>query len=344
MSIQNRKREHLQIVMHKNTSSCSNPGFEDIILLPKSLPELDLSDIDISTNFLGKNLSAPLIISSMTGGSIESSMINQSLAKAAQKFGLAISVGSQKAMIKHPELSRTYEIKEYAPDVLLLGNIGIDYLISDDFSLADLKIALKKIKADGLFVHINTVQELVQPEGLKEYNGAFEKIKKVINNLDLPVLIKEIGAGLDLVSAEKLAKLRIKGFDVAGVGGTSWPMVESYRGSKTGETFANWGLPTCLSLLTIKKKIKLPLISSGGIRTGLDVAKSIAMGAELAGIAKPFAVAAMKGEKILFEAIDQIITELRTAMLLAGTKNITELKRNKFLIKGDTRAMLKQLI
>ncbi len=341
--IKHRKKEHLQIIKDKNTDSSSKTYFEDIILIPKSLPELNLDEIDTSSTFLGKKLSAPIIISSMTGGTEEAQRINGMLARAAQNFGIAFSVGSQKAMINHPELSYTYEVRKYAPDILLIGNIGIDYLLSAEFNLADLKAALKQIKADALYVHINPLQELAQPEGSRNFTGAAEAIKKLTRNIGLPVLIKEVGDGIDSETAKKLEAEGISAIDISGSGGTSWAAVEGFRGSLVGESFRNWGIPTVISLISVRKKIDLPIISSGGIKSGQDIAKSLILGADMAGLARHLIKAAFNGEKALDTEIEKLITELKITMLLVGAKNIPELKKVKVLLKGELKNLIEQL-
>lgn len=343
MLINKRKKEHLEIIRKKNTSSNSTTCFEDIMLIPKSLPELNFEDIDSSITFLGKKLSAPILISSMTGGTEEAKKINQLLANAAEKHKIAFSVGSQKAMIKFPDLTPTYQVRDIAPDILLIGNIGIDYLLSDEFNYKKLENAVKKIGADALFVHINPLQEIVQIEGTTRFKGALSKIKEICSKLDIPVLAKEVGDGINPETAVGLEKAGIKAIDVAGLGGTSWLAVERFRGSPVGESFRDWGLPTALSLLAVKRKTNLPLISSGGIRNGYEIAKSIALGADLVGLAKPFAMAVFQGEKALDNLIDKLIIELKMTMLLVGASNIEELKKSKYLIRGELKELLEQI-
>ncbi len=342
MNIIKRKKEHINIIRFEDTSSCIKTGFDDIQLLPKTLPELDLSKISIETSFLGKKLSAPIIISSMTGGTHEAAEINARLARAAQKFNIAMSVGSQKAMINSLNLAYTYEVRNYAPDILLIGNIGIDYLLSKDFDINKLKLSLEQLKADALYIHINALQEIAQPEGIENFKGAFTKIRQVCKTLNFPVLIKEVGNGIDPNTAEHLQKMGVNIIDIAGGGGTSWAAVEGYRGSVTGEAFRNWGIPTCASLILCKKAIDIPVIASGGVRTGQDIIKSIVLGAKLAGIAKPLFLAAVKNQKTLDLEIERIISEIKTTMLLVGAKNLNELKKTRHVISGELKNYLDQ--
>lgn len=338
-----RKKEHLEIIRTRNTSSLSSTGLESIILIPKTLPELNFDEIDISTRFLGKRISAPILISSMTGGTEEALKINQTLARAAEKYNIPMAIGSQKAMILHPELARTYLVRDVAPNTILIGNIGIDYLLSKEYSLKKLKSACKQIGANALYIHINPLQELAQPEGSQNFKGALDKITEVCHGISLPVLAKEVGDGINPEIAKKLEIAGIQVIDVAGSGGTSWSAVEGFRGSSIGESFRNWGLSTALSLISTKEHSKAPIIASGGIRNGQDIAKSIALGAELCGIAQPFALAAFKGDKALDQVIDKLILELKITMLLVGAKNLNELKKSKYLIKNELSDLIKQL-
>lgn len=343
MFINNRKREHLEIVKHKDTSSKTSAGFEYVFFVPSSLPELSLDQIDTSVNFLGKKLSAPILISSMTGGTEEASKINAILSRAAEKHNIGFAVGSQKAMILHPELTSSYETRKYAPTTLIIGNIGIDYLLSNKYSITDLKNALTKIKANALYIHINPLQELVQPEGSKSFIGAKEKIAEVCDKLGMPVLVKEVGDGLNPKLANYFEQIGVSAIDVAGNGGTSWAAVEGFRGAFLGESFRNWGLPTVVSLISTKKYTTLPLVSSGGICSGQDIAKSIALGADLCGLAKPFLMAAQKSEKQLDHLIEDLIQELKINMFLVGAKNIAELKKSKIIIRSELKEIVEQL-
>ena len=342
--IKKRKREHLQIVKERNTKSNNPTYLDDIIFVPKSLPELNLGEIDTSIEFLGRKLLAPILISSMTGGTEEAHRINQQLARQAEKHGLAFSVGSQKAMINHPEIAYTYKVKDVAPNVFLIGNIGIDYLLSEEFDLEKLKKSLEEIQADALYIHINPLQELIQPEGARDFKGAFEKIEFVCKNIKMPILIKEVGDGIDPETAKKLEGIGISAIDIAGSGGTSWAAVEGFRGNKLGESFRDWGLSTALSLISVKKISNLPLIASGGLQSGQDIAKSLALGATLGGIARPFIVALFKGgEKELEHKIEETIAELKINMLLIGASNIAELKNSRYLVRGELGNLVKQI-
>lgn len=343
MSINIRKKEHIEIIQTKDTSSNLSAGFNDILLVPKTLPELNLNQISTEISFLGKKLAAPLLISSMTGGTEEATEINARLAKSANKFNVAISVGSQKAMIKHPNLASTYEIRKYAPNVLLIGNIGIDYLLDSSFDFNALKNSLERIGADALFIHLNPVQEIAQPEGINDFRGSFRRINELRKKLKIPILIKEVGSGIDSITAKHLQNIGVYAIDVAGSGGTSWAAVESYRGSITGEAFRDWGIPTCASLILCKKAVRLPLIASGGVRTGQDIAKSIVLGAKLCGIAKPFLINAIKGQSFLDNEIEKILTEFKTAMLLVGARHLNDLQKTKYSVHGLLKEYLEQV-
>ena len=338
-----RKKEHLDIIRSKDTSFNIKTGFEDISFIPKTLPELSFDEINTSTTLLGHKFDAPILISSMTGGTEEALKINQTLARAAEKYNIPFALGSQKAMILRPELSHTYETKDVAPKAKCIGNIGIDYLLSSEFKIDDLRKACKKINAFALYIHINPLQEIVQPEGTKNFKGAKKKIAEVCSELELPILIKEVGNGINPETAKELESYGVKVIDIAGSGGTSWSLVESYRGAKIGESFRDWGFPTALNLISIRDKVSIPVIASGGIRTGQEIAKSIALGAEFVGIAKPFAIAAFKGERYLYELIEDLILELKITMLLVGAKNISDLKKTKLLIGKELGELVEQL-
>ncbi|MEM3606752.1 MAG: type 2 isopentenyl-diphosphate Delta-isomerase, partial [Candidatus Bathyarchaeia archaeon] len=296
----------------------------------------------------GCNLNAPLIVEPMTGGTLKAMKINASLAEAAEKLKLGIGVGSQRAALEDSSLKKTYTIvREKASTTLVLANIGCSQILGEK-GLERAKEAVDMINANALTIHLNPLQESIQPEGETNFKGVLNAISQVIKELSVPVIIKETGAGISMEVAKKLESIGVKFIDVAGLGGTSWASVEYYRAktnfNKTlealGKTFWDWGIPTVASLIEVKSSTKIKVIASGGIRTGLDVAKSIALGAEAAGLALPLLKQAVKGVKHTIEFLKIIIEELKTAMFLTGSKNLNELRNAPVIISGETSEWL----
>ncbi|OQA03438.1 MAG: Isopentenyl-diphosphate delta-isomerase [bacterium ADurb.Bin400] len=243
-------------------------------------------------------------------------------------------------MIEHPELARTYQIRRYAPDALIIGNIGIDYLVSSDFSINKLSHALKVAGVDAVYIHLNMVQELAQVEGCRDFTAAYSKIALMCEKIGVPVIAKEVGHGMDPITSKKLEDCGVAAIDIAGLGGTSWAYVESYRGSEIGETFRDWGIPTCLSLMLLADRTSLPVISSGGIENGIDITKSLVLGAKLAGIARLFLAKAVDGEDALSKQIENIISEIRCTMALIGVSSIADIHEVPYVVTGKTREMI----
>lgn len=339
MSIINRKKQHIEICLKEKVEEKSY--FDDIVLVYNALPDLDFNEIDTKVEFLGKELSLPLIISSITGGTEEAKEINKVLAKVAENKKIGFAVGSQRAMIENKELSETFFVRDVAPATLVLGNIGIPNL--NELETEDIKNAVKKIGADGLFIHLNPAQEIAQKEGDINFKNSAELLKKLISELDFPVIAKEVGQGISRETGELLKKCGIKTIDVAGVGGTNWIKVETFRGGSIPDNLLNFGIPTTCSLLELKN-LGVDLISSGGIRTGLDIAKSIALGANICGIALPFLKAYENGgEEEVIKYVDKIEKELKTVMFLVGAKNIEELKNKRYILRGFTKEWSEQI-
>lgn len=331
-STSSRKDDHLRICLEEDVRSNTSPGFERIGLKVQSLPELDFDQIDLGTTVFGKKLAAPLLISSMTGGSGNTRHFNQILARAANQFGIAMGVGSQRAAIEHPELEETFAIvRKEAPNALLFANLGVAQL-NKAYGLAQCQRAVDMLEADGLYLHLNALQEVLQPEGNRNFSDLLGKIETITASLSVPVLAKEVGCGIDKETAQKLVNVGVKGIDVAGLGGTSWAAVEMYRQTEPVRksvcaNFINWGIPTVPALLDLsglpEDVIK---ISSGGLESGIDVAKSLALGAELAGFARKFILAAAEGERELEQTIQKIILELKISLFLTGSTNLREIK------------------
>jgi isopentenyl-diphosphate delta-isomerase len=297
------------------------------------LPEIDYDEIDTKTNFLGKRLHIPLLISSMTGGTEQAGIINQRLAQVAQQYKLAMGVGSQRVAIENPQVASTFAIRKYAPDILLFANLGaiqLNYQYGVDECLQIIDI----LAADGLILHLNPLQECIQLRGNVNFRGLLEKIDQLCKKLPVPVIVKEVGNGISSSMAEKLLDAGVRAIDVAGAGGTSWAMVESERAEtnlqrRLGQTFANWGLSTADCITRVRAIApNIPLIASGGLRDGIDVAKAIALGADIAGLAMPFLQAAAISESALEELVQALTAEITTVLFCTGNKNLYQLKQS----------------
>lgn len=325
---ENRKKEHVEIALKSEVQYSKKSGFEKVELLHNALPEIDFEEIDLSTEFLGKKLRFPLLISAMTGGYPEARKINTELAAAAQRHGIAFALGSQRAMLENPSLKETYYVREVAPDIPVIGNIGAVQL--KQYGVEQVLGLVSSVDADALAVHLNPLQEAIQPEGDRDFSGILEKINELCEKADFPIIVKETGAGISHDVALKLKEAGVAYLDVAGAGGTSWSKVEYARNGPT-PGFEEWGIPTIESM--IQCKCALPLIASGGIRSGIDVAKSIALGAELAGAAYPFLKALNKTQDRLEQELSVWETQLKKAAFLTGCKNLKELKSAKLVFQ-----------
>ncbi|MFH0890301.1 MAG: type 2 isopentenyl-diphosphate Delta-isomerase [Candidatus Aenigmatarchaeota archaeon] len=339
---ESRKLDHINIVLEKEVRNKNPSGFGDVELIHDALPEINFDNVDTSAEFLGKKLSAPIIISAMTGGTKEAEKINKNLAKAAEEFGIGMGVGSQRAMIENGKLLSTYYVRDVAPNIFLIGNIGAAQLVKG-YGIEECRKAVEMIKADALAIHLNAAQELVQPEGDVDWAGVVDKVRIISKDLGYPVIAKETGAGISGDTAKKLEAAGVKAIDVSGAGGTSWTAVESFRNSRIGDTFNNWGIPTAVSVKWCKRSVKIPIIASGGVLNGLDAAKAIAIGADMCAVARPFLKAAtISYEKTRIE-VEKVIRELKIAMFLTGSKNLHELRNKKAVITGKTKDYLGQI-
>ena len=336
--ISDRKLEHLLICENYDVEFRNKTtGFEDIELIHNVLPEIDKNDIDLSTEVFGKKLNSPLFITAITGGHPKAKEVNRQLAVAAENHGIALGVGSQRAACEHPELEDTYTVvRENAPDCLLVGNIGAPQL-----NLANRAVEI--LDADILAIHLNPLQESIQPEGYLDARGYTDLISQITDTVDIPVLAKETGCGISAESAKTLVDAGIDFIDIEGAGGTSWAAVETYRADDRylGEIFWDWGIPTAISTVEVTQTVNVPVISSGGIRTGLEAAKAIALGADAVGMALPFLKNCASNEA-LNTFIDRFNDSLRIAMFLVGANNIEELKQSRLVIRGKTREWLNE--
>jgi len=331
MSISKRKADHIRIVLEQETDFREKTnGLEKIDLVHCALPDLDFGDVSTETVFLNKPLSFPLLISSMTGGYADALEINAGLAEAAAEEGVALSVGSQRQILENDDFLKSYRIvRDKAPDGLIIGNLGaVEVARMDDFSPVRRMIDL--IRADAMAIHLNPLQEILQPEGEGRFHGILEGVAKLVRHIDVPVIVKEVGCGISEEVARKLADVGVRYIDVAGAGGTSWAGVESYRLENTvmAERFWDWGIPTASSLEMVSRVKKVRIIASGGIRNGVETAKALALGAELCGAALPFLKALMEGgREALLSLLRSWREELKTAMFLTGCRDIDNLKR-----------------
>ncbi|MGZ7118243.1 MAG: type 2 isopentenyl-diphosphate Delta-isomerase [Methanobacterium sp.] len=329
-----RKLEHLLIcanceVEYKGKST----GFEDVELIHKALPEVNKEEIDIGVELFGKKMDSPLIISAITGGHPAAFKINNALSKAAHKMNIGMGVGSQRAALENPDLISTYSVvRENAPQALIIGNIG-----APQIELAERAAGM--IEADALAIHLNTLQEAIQPEGDIDARGYISSIEKATDAISMPIIAKETGAGIAKEEAMALEKAGVSAIDVAGSGGTSWAAVETYRAKNDymGKLYWDWGIPTAVSTVEACDSVDIPVISSGGIRNGLEAAKAIALGAESVGMALPLLKDAYIGHEAVIKEIERFNDSLKLAMFLVGATNLNELKKCKLLIRGKTR-------
>jgi len=343
-----RKADHLQICLDETVQARRvTSGFEDVSFVHRALPETDKDKIELSTSIFNHKLKAPLIVGAMTGGTEKAKKINALLAETVETLGLGMGVGSQRVAIEDPRLEETFSIaRKKAPTAFLVANIGGPQLVKGH-GVKESRKAVDMINADALAIHLNPLQEAIQPEGEPNYKGVLAKIGEITHELDVPVIVKETGAGMAAEEAKMLESVGVAGIDVAGAGGTSWAAVEYYRSkmsenivnAKLGKTFWDWGIPTVVSIVEVSKSTNIPIIASGGIRTGIDVVKSISLGAEVAGLAQPLLKPALNGEiKITLQTL---IKEFKTAMFLIGVNSIKTLKSTPLIITGRTAEWLK---
>lgn len=336
-----RKADHIRINLEENVQfpSLTN-GFERYRLIHQALPELDLMDIDTCVALLGKTLQLPFLISSMTGGTEAARVINRNLAEGAQARGIAMGLGSQRTGIEQPETVETFQVRDVAPDILLFANLGAIQL-NYRYSVEQCRRAVDMIGADALILHLNPLQEAVQAEGDWNWSGLLQRIEQVVRQVGVPVIAKEVGWGISEVTARRLKEAGVAVIDVAGSGGTSWTEVEYHRATsdslrKLARAFADWGIPTAESLLMARRGAPgLPLIASGGMRTGIEAAKAVALGATLVGVASSFLKAAASGPEEVVDTIDQLASELRVAMFCAGAGSVAALREPDRLMKVE---------
>lgn len=334
------KIAHIEACLGSDVEYAKSAGFDAYDFENQAACEITLGDIDTSLFFLGKTVRAPLMIAPMTGGVEKGGELNHLWAKAAEHFGIPMGVGSQRIGVEQPEKKMFYQIRKEAPTAVLLGNIGAGQLCKG-WGPKEALIAVEMIEADGLFIHFNAIQEAIQ-EGdvdLKGLLGQLEKICTALDKQNIPVLAREVSFGISAASAKRLIDAGVKGIDCGGAGGTSWAKVEAVcaktpRGREMGQRFAEWGIPTAQSLVQVRSVAKdLTVIATGGVRSGTDVAKAIALGADMAAMARPMLLAASLGEEALHGFIEDILCELRICMFGIGAGNLNSLRHTPALMK-----------
>jgi len=343
-----RKADHIEVAASGRADFAKTTLLEHVHLVHQALPELALDEVDLSTEIAGKRLAAPLLITGMTGGTPEAAAINRDIARAAHAAGVAFGVGSQRAMDEHPELAATYQIRDAAPDVVLLGNIGgVQALAMGPARVIELA---KRIGADAIAIHLNPGQEMIQPNGDRDFRGVRDGIARLVAQSPLPIIVKETGCGLSREAAGALLAIGVRTVDVAGAGGTSWVAVEAVRAGSSnpeaaslGSELWDWGVPTAVSVVACAKA-GLVTIASGGMRSGYDVARAIALGARLGGMAAPMLRAQQaSGEAGVRDAIEQVVRALRTVCMLAGCRTPSDLARAPRHIGAPLRHYLDDL-
>lgn len=342
--IELRKRDHISLCIELGSEaefSKKTTWLEHVELIHNALPELNLDDVSLEASLLGRRFSYPILIEGMTGGTREAYDINRNLAEAAKRLNIPVGVGSQRAGIENLSLRDTYRVmREVAPKIFLIGNLSGVELMRKGLSYAEK--AVEMIEADALAIHLNSLQELIQPEGSTTFRGILDSIRKAAENLSVPIIVKEVGTGISREAAERLASSGVKAIDVAGAGGTNWAKIELERvkglnplKAFLAELFSEWGIPTAASIIEISSTVKgIELIASGGIRNGLQAAKAIALGADFVGIARPLLKPALKGSEAVEQMVLKLAEELKVAMLLTGSKSVPDLKRCRFVLHG----------
>lgn len=334
-----RKSDHIRINLEEDVRSGLTTGLERYFFLHNALPELNLEEINLNVEIFGKTLKAPLLISSMTGGSKEATQINQRLAEAAQASGIAMGLGSQRAAIEDEKLATSFKVRNVAPDILLFANIGAVQL-NYGYGLSHLQRAVDIAEADALMLHLNALQEAVQPEGDSNFSGLLQKIEIMCKQLPVPVVVKEVGWGISAEVAKQLAHAGVKAIDVAGAGGTSWTQVEMHRAktesqARLAAAFADWGITTTESIIQVRETLRnMRIFASGGLRSGVDIAKCIALGAELGGMASPFLKAADESTEAVMQVIAETAREIRVCMFAAGAGDIAAMQRVPLVLRS----------
>jgi isopentenyl-diphosphate Delta-isomerase len=352
--VRKRKTEHVNLSLANDISAPQSASWADVKLIHQALPEVDLDEVDTSVEFLGQRLRHPLVISSLTGGHPDVAVINERLASVAEDYGLAMGLGSQRAALVTPELARTYAVaRERAPTAYLIANVGAPQLVEQRghpaFTVEDARQAVAMIGANALAVHMNFLQEAAQPEGDRKARGCLAAIEQLSMHAGVPVLAKETGAGTSVEAARKLKAVGVSAIDVGGAGGSSMAALESLRAQSRGDARASaignllrdWGIATPLAVVEAQQGAPgLPIIATGGVRSGLDAARALVLGATLVGLGFPFLKAASEGERALRDFLDTLLAELRVTMQLTGASSVAALKQTPVVVTGAAREWL----
>jgi isopentenyl-diphosphate Delta-isomerase len=353
--IRSRKAEHLELAMEGPVEPPSGPGWSEVDLVHEALPEVDLDATQLGTDLLGYALQIPLVIAGMTGGHAGALELNAALGRAAERHGLAIGVGSQRAALLDPSLEPTYAVvREEAPDAFVISNIGAAQLIAQRdraaLTLEQVQHLVDMVQANALAVHLNFLEESVQPEGDRAARGCADAIAHLAEQLDVPIIAKETGAGMSCATAQRLSKLGVAAVDVGGAGGTSFAIIERLRAERQGDkrgvalgaTFGDWGIPTAVAVADCARS-GLPVIATGGIRSGLDAAKALSLGATAAGVGRPLLMAARGGDAAVDAWMERFVLELRTALQLTGCSRPDQLRERPVVVCGRARTWMDDL-
>jgi len=334
--IKSRKGEHIQINLEKNVASALTTGLEKYRFVHQALPEMSLNEVDMTQVLFGTVQRVPVLVSSMTGGTDRAARINRHLAEGAEEVGLAMGVGSQRAAINDPNLAASFQVRTYAPGILLFANLGAVQL-NYGYGVEECRRAVEMIEADALILHLNPLQEALQPEGDFDFRGLAGKIADLRSKLTVPLIVKEVGWGLSVEAAQLLYDAGVDALDVAGAGGTSWSQVEMYRNpdpyrAQTAGAFIGWGIPTAESLLAVRQVYTdRPVFASGGLRTGIEIAKCLALGASLGGMAGQFLKAADESLEATVSTMQMMADQVRIAMFACGARTLGELNPDKLM-------------
>ncbi len=333
-----RKSDHIRINLEEDVRSGLSTGLENYHFIHQALPELNLEEVDLHVDVFNHRLNAPILISSMTGGTSQAENINQSLAMAAQAMNIAMGLGSQRAAIDDPDLAHTFQIRNYAPDILLFANLGAVQL-NCGYGIEQCQRAVDMVEADALYLHLNPLQEAVQPDGETHFKGLLKKIEVVCKKIPVPVIVKEVGWGISEQTAKRLAEAGVSAIDIAGAGGTSWSQVEMHRATNESQrrlaaAFLDWGIPTSDSITYVRQAApSMKIIASGGLRSGIDIAKCIALGASMGGMAGPYLKTATQSVEATIQAIQEIAREIQVCMFASGVATTQQL-HNTPLVKS----------
>lgn len=349
-----RKLEHVELAVASGATSAVDPGWGDVRLVPRALPELSLDDVDLGTAFLGRRLGAPVLLAPMTGGHPDLAPLNAALGEAAERFGLAVGVGSQRAALAEPALAESYRaVRRHAPTAVVLANVGAGQLIDQPgtppLSTDQVVEAIDMVRADGLTVHLNVAQEAIQPEGDARTGPVLPALADLVERCPVPVIVKETGSGMTGADARQLADLGVAAIDVGGAGGTSFIGIEGERAARAGDarsarlgaTFSGWGVPTAAAVLEARAA-GVPVIATGGVGSGLDAARALALGASLVGVGRLAVVAAGRGADVLADTLDALLDELRMACLLSGARTPADLASTPPVLAGATLEWARQ--